>query len=685
MKTTASKESPTPTISSKSFFSKKAEGGFFAQTKEADQPFFAPDISRQGGAVGGHNFANIPIFPPRSQPVIQTKLTINEPGDQYEQEADTMADRVMRMSEMPVGETVQTISSPISPVQRKCPACEGEENVQRKETEEEEHLQTKPLMRKAAGGGYTASPQLASQLNSSKGGGDPLPGQTLGFMNKAFGLDFDNVKIHTGNDAVQMSRALGAQAFTLGNDIYFNEGKYNPQSRDGRSLLAHELTHTIQQRTDPHSNQISLKRDPNADDKIQLSKFQVYKAALEAKREETVEGILERVDSQMPGIEESLAKKETSSDERKMLEQYREDRYATWQKWIKDIDDAISFIEYEELTYRWTLENRASKYDKIVWHSSQTLVGWIRESESSAIQEMESSPFYQMGVRHGTFFAKLRSQGKSLEDATLATIGLGILDITGLSNAVESISGHDLVSGRELSTQERILKGVVGLVSVASIVSMGGPRLSGWAKGLSGNLRVLQTSSIGGLPGIMLAVDGGAVIALTQAEVVTLVGAGVLNVSVMHMAAGTGKGGAPQSVKGLSGSYRGAPRGGGGNSKAKAYGEKVNKANGSNPPDQSVYVKGVEFDGYNQGTKALLDAKMSKGTGSWYDVSGKSSFTVNVKIPEILKQARRQLAALPGSGASGIEWHFSDAGTVTQIRALFKNNGINIIVKHTPL
>lgn len=66
-------------------------------------------------------------------------------------------------------------------------------------------------------------------------------------MESRFGTDFSDVKIHTGSEAVQMSSELNAQAFAVGNDIYFNEGKYNPNSDSGKHLLAHELTHTVQQ------------------------------------------------------------------------------------------------------------------------------------------------------------------------------------------------------------------------------------------------------------------------------------------------------------------------------------------------------------------------------------------------------------------------------------------------------
>ena len=98
----------------------------------------------------------------------------------------------------------------------------------------------------------------------------------------------------------------------------------------------------------------------------------------------------------------------------------------------------------------------------------------------------------------------------------------------------------------------------------------------------------------------------------------------------------------------------------------------------------ATYVDGVEFDGYRASDKTLLDAKRSKGKGSWYDISGSDSFTQNVKIPEILKQARRQLGVLKDSGAAKIEWHISDSGVAGSLRNLFSKNNINIRVVHTP-
>jgi hypothetical protein len=114
--------------------------------------------------------------------------------------------------------------------------------------EEEQKVQTKPsLQRVAEGGSHDATSNLESQLSTSKGGGSPLPDDVRSFMEPRFGADFSQVRVHTGGEAVQMNRELNAQAFTHGSDVYFGEGRYNPSSSDGKRLLAHELTHVVQQ------------------------------------------------------------------------------------------------------------------------------------------------------------------------------------------------------------------------------------------------------------------------------------------------------------------------------------------------------------------------------------------------------------------------------------------------------
>lgn len=122
-----------------------------------------------------------------------------------------------------------------------------EEEVQEKEEEEVQQLQM-------AGGDDNSS--LEGDLSSSKGEGSSLPSNTQNEMESGFGADFSGVRIHNDSNAVQMNKELGSQAFTNGNDIYFNEGKYNPSSESGKHLLAHELTHTVQQGASPAVNNV---------------------------------------------------------------------------------------------------------------------------------------------------------------------------------------------------------------------------------------------------------------------------------------------------------------------------------------------------------------------------------------------------------------------------------------------
>lgn len=184
---------------------------------------------------------------PHQKALIQPKLEVNAPGDRYEREADAMAERVMSSS----GKARVSGASGASgvSVQRKCAECEEEEK--KKGT----------LMRKAegGGGGFDASPALVSRLGQMQGGGVPLPGETKRFMEGAFSADFSGVRIHADDTAAEMNRGVHAKAFTYGRDIYFNRGQFNPGSTEGRTLLAHELTHVTQQAPDLASRSIQRK------------------------------------------------------------------------------------------------------------------------------------------------------------------------------------------------------------------------------------------------------------------------------------------------------------------------------------------------------------------------------------------------------------------------------------------
>jgi hypothetical protein len=117
--------------------------------------------------------------------------------------------------------------------------------VQRQE--EEEDLQASALVQRQAGGGFEAGPELEGRLAARKGSGSPLSEETRAFMEPRFGTDFSGVRVHSGGEAGQMSKELKAQAFTHGQDIYLGAGQYDPGTTAGKRLLAHELTHVVQQ------------------------------------------------------------------------------------------------------------------------------------------------------------------------------------------------------------------------------------------------------------------------------------------------------------------------------------------------------------------------------------------------------------------------------------------------------
>ncbi|NOZ51814.1 MAG: DUF4157 domain-containing protein [Gammaproteobacteria bacterium] len=193
-----------------------------------------------------HDFSQIPV---RSKlPVgIQAKLTIGQPNDKYEQEADRVADLVMRMSDLQLPSASEEVhfKSNLSPtIQRIYSDCKNGLKQQSLEKEDnEELLKTKSISGKTPG----ITVGIASGINAMQGGGQALSTATRAFMEPRFGHEFSQVRIHAGIDAAKTSSQINSQAFTIKNNIFFGNGRYQPESEDGRRLLAHELTHVVQQ------------------------------------------------------------------------------------------------------------------------------------------------------------------------------------------------------------------------------------------------------------------------------------------------------------------------------------------------------------------------------------------------------------------------------------------------------
>jgi hypothetical protein len=194
-----------------------------------------PDLQTQleNAQRFGHSFAKISASRPS---IIQPKLTIGAPGDKYEQEADRVAQQVVQRINAPQLEQPQ----PAQAVQRETLPDENDE------------LQRAPMLRRKAGeGAIAATTELESAIQQSRGSGQPLTESIRQPMEQAFNADFAEVRVHADARSDQLNRSIQAKAFTTGQDIFFRQDAYAPNSATGQELLAHELTHVVQQKGKP--------------------------------------------------------------------------------------------------------------------------------------------------------------------------------------------------------------------------------------------------------------------------------------------------------------------------------------------------------------------------------------------------------------------------------------------------
>ncbi|RPI80936.1 MAG: DUF4157 domain-containing protein, partial [Chloroflexi bacterium] len=220
--------------------------------------------------------------------LLQRKLVVGPANDTYEQEADRVSQQIMSI---PIPVSVQRQEEEEEEPLQAMPLVQRQEEeeevqtqrIQRQEDEEEiqtlpvqrqedeEEIQTLPIRRqedeeevqpqslqrqeeeeeiqtkRAPGDSFAAGANFESHLAEQQGRGQPLPGDTRSFMEDRFGVDFSEVRLHTDGEAAQLNRSVSAQAFTHGQDIYMGEGKSDLASSEGKKLIAHELTHVVQQ------------------------------------------------------------------------------------------------------------------------------------------------------------------------------------------------------------------------------------------------------------------------------------------------------------------------------------------------------------------------------------------------------------------------------------------------------
>jgi hypothetical protein len=170
---------------------------------------------------------------------IQQKLKVSQPGDEYEQEADRVAEKIVSMTnDNPIA---STLSHKVEKIDRKCATCEMKEKEKK---EEKLKISRKPSNTSI----LEESDEFSNETNNIRpDSGIPLDRNTRVFMESRFGHDFSKVRIHADEKAARSAQSVNALAYTIGNDIVF-EGQHLPESESGRKLLAHELTHVLQQR-----------------------------------------------------------------------------------------------------------------------------------------------------------------------------------------------------------------------------------------------------------------------------------------------------------------------------------------------------------------------------------------------------------------------------------------------------
>lgn len=184
---------------------------------------------------------------------LQTKLRIGQPDDIYEKEADRVAEEVMLMTCNQGDEECE--------IKRKCPKCE----------EEIQMLSQKTFFASNQNSTHEVALEIEVDINSMIGVGEPLPKSMNDFFEPRFGVDFSQVRVHTDAKADELARSVNALAFTVGKDIVFGAGYYAPETAKGKHLLAHELTHVVQQSNT--RSQVKNKSVINKHSKTEIDSF----------------------------------------------------------------------------------------------------------------------------------------------------------------------------------------------------------------------------------------------------------------------------------------------------------------------------------------------------------------------------------------------------------------------------
>jgi hypothetical protein len=254
-----------------------------ARKPDASTPDAAPEVNdlvKLQGVVGNQGVQRLLA---QRKLVIQPKLNVTPAGDKYEQEADNVAQQVVKQINQPQGAQSADVQRAgeedelaMKRIQRAGEEDElamkriqraGEEDelamkrIQRAGEEdelamkrdpiqragEEDELAMKRIQRESFEQGGDVGEDIESSIESARGSGQAIDGGVRGKLEGAFGADFSNVRVHTDAQSDSLNKSIQAKAFTTGSDIFFSKGAYDPGSQSGQELLGHELTHVVQQ------------------------------------------------------------------------------------------------------------------------------------------------------------------------------------------------------------------------------------------------------------------------------------------------------------------------------------------------------------------------------------------------------------------------------------------------------
>ena len=192
------------------------------------------------------------------------------------------------------------------------------------------------LIQRSGAGQAEVDEETAERIDSNRGGGQELDSGVRDTMGPAMGQDFSDVRVHTSSESDELNKQLGAEAFTTGKDVFFSDGAYDPDSGGGRELLAHELTHVVQQGSgaaggggamtvnepgDAHEQEADSVAEQVASAPVQLQEEEEEMPAAAGMEEEELPGVQKQGDITEEEEEEPIQTKAEEPDEEELLEE----------------------------------------------------------------------------------------------------------------------------------------------------------------------------------------------------------------------------------------------------------------------------------------------------------------------------------------------------------------------------